>query len=70
MKLDELFISAKDTETHRVCGTCNKSKSLEEFYKDGKDNKGNTRYRRDCRDCYKRTRIKEDKKRGDKSRVK
>ena len=66
MKLDEVFgtdfISARDTDTHRVCGTCGELKPVSAFYKDGKDAHGNIRYRRDCRDCYKRTRIEDDKR--------
>lgn len=53
------FVATRDTDTHRVCGTCNELKPNKDFYKDGKDNKGETRYRRDCKDCYKRTRIHE-----------
>ena len=63
MNLEEIFgtdfISAHDTDTHRVCGTCGELKPVECFYKDGKDSKGNIRYRRDCRDCYKQQRMLE-----------
>lgn len=59
MSLTDLFEPSQDTETHRKCGTCGELKPVEAFYKDGKDNKGKVRYRRDCRDCYKRTRITE-----------
>ena len=63
MKLEDCFgtdfITAHDTDTHRVCGTCGELKPVEAFYKDGKDSKGNVRYRRDCRDCYKMQRILE-----------
>lgn len=55
------FLCEHDTDTHRVCGTCGKLKPVEEFYKDGKDRHGRVRYRRDCRDCYKKTRINEAK---------
>ena len=55
--LDTTFISQHDSKTHRVCGTCGELKPVSEFYKDGKDNYGNVRYRRDCKDCYKRQRI-------------
>ena len=58
MSLNEMFVATKDTDTHRVCGTCGKLKPVEEFYKDGKDSKGKPRYRRDCKDCYKITRMK------------
>ena len=56
-----MFIASNDTETHRVCGTCNELKPLSEFYKDGKDSSGSVRYRRDCKQCYKRTRLQEAK---------
>lgn len=59
--IEALFVSSGDTETHRVCGTCGKLKPLTEFYKDGKSNLGKDRYRRDCKDCYKKTRITEAK---------
>lgn len=55
------FIGERDTDTHRVCGSCGQLKPNEAFYKDGKDSKGRTRYRRDCRECYKKTRIAEAK---------
>jgi hypothetical protein len=35
---------------------------VQDFYKDGKDSKGNVKYRRDCRDCYKHTRMMEVKR--------
>lgn len=55
------YVSDRDTETHRVCGICGKLKPVSEFYKDGKDRNGNTRYRRDCKECYKKTRIVEER---------
>ena len=61
MELTDIFIGEQDTSTHRVCGTCGQLKPLEAFYKDGRDSNGNVRYRRDCRACYKNTRIKERK---------
>lgn len=65
MSIQELleadFIGAHDTKTHRVCGTCGKLKPVEEFYKDGMDKKGNVKYRRDCKDCYKKQRFLESK---------
>lgn len=57
MNLHEHFIGTCDTNTHRVCGTCGKLKPFKDFYKDGTDSKGNVRYRRDCKMCYKKTRI-------------
>ena len=61
------FVSLHDTETERVCGTCGQLKPVSAFYKDGKDKYGKIRYRRDCRECYKNTRIIEAKfKKGQK----
>lgn len=65
MNIDNVFgdsyIGAHDTDTHRVCGTCGQLKPVEAFYKDGRDSHGNTRYRRDCRECYKKQRMLEAK---------
>lgn len=61
------YISDQDTETHRVCGTCEKLKPVSEFYRDGKDSNGKIRYRRDCKSCYKRTRIDEARMKGRKT---
>ena len=55
------FISEQDTDTHRVCGSCGELKPVQEFYKDGKDRNGKVRYRRDCKACYKKTRIMEER---------
>lgn len=68
MGINEMFVSDKDTETHRVCGTCNELKPVEDFYKDGKDNHGNIKYRRDCKECYKVTRIREAEMKGRKKK--
>ena len=57
MNITELFIADKDTDTHRVCGCCGELKPVEEFYKDGKYSDGKIRYRRDCKECYKQTRL-------------
>lgn len=59
MSITELFVANRDTDTHRVCGTCGELKPVECFYKDGKDHNGKIRYRRDCRECYKKTRLME-----------
>lgn len=62
MKLDDHtmdYIGDRDTETHRVCGTCGELKPVAEFYKDGLDSQGRPRYRRDCKVCYKKTRVVE-----------
>lgn len=68
MSITELFIADKDTETHRVCGTCGELKPVEAFYRDGKDSQGKPRYRRDCKECYKKARVLESirKKKGGK----
>lgn len=57
----DIFIASRDTDNKRVCGTCGQLKPLCDFYRDGKDSKGNIKYRRDCKDCYKRTRLIESK---------
>lgn len=57
MSISELFISDRDTDTERVCGCCGIVKPVTAFYKDGKYPNGKTRYRRDCKECYKATRI-------------
>ena len=56
-KLSDMFEQVD--KAHRTCGVCGETKPLDQFYKDGKDSKGRVRYRRDCKDCYKRTRILE-----------
>lgn len=58
------YIGDQDTETHRVCGACEKLLPVSEFYKDGKDSHGNTRYRRDCKNCYKKIRVAEARMKG------
>lgn len=68
MSIKEMFVSDKDTETHRVCGTCGELRPVEDFYKDGKDNHGNIKYRRDCKECYKVTRIRESAMKGRKKK--
>jgi len=57
--MDELFVV--DTENGRTCGMCGEIKPVTEFYKDGKDADGNTRYRRDCKNCYNIARMREKK---------
>lgn len=43
----------------RTCGCCMQSKELAtEFYKDGHDSEGNPKYRRDCKECYRVTRLR------------
>lgn len=53
------YIGNEDTETTRVCGTCNEQKPLSDFYRDGKDKDGKIRYRRDCKECYTETRLRD-----------
>ena len=48
-----------DTETTRTCGVCCEQLEFSNFYKDGYDNKGKRRYRRDCKSCYATTRLQE-----------
>ena len=58
------YIGDLDTETHRVCGACGQLLPVSEFYKDGKDSNGKIRYRRDCKGCYKKTRVVEARMKG------
>lgn len=55
------YIGSRDTDTQRVCGTCGQLKDVSEFYKDGRDSHGNIKYRRDCKECYKVTRCRNEK---------
>lgn len=59
MSIDEMiqYIGQDDNAERRTCGNCGKQKPIEAFYKDGKYRDGTTRYRRDCKECYKATRI-------------
>lgn len=50
-----------DTETHRTCGTCMIPKTIDHFYKDGHNKDETTRYRRDCKECYRKVRLTERK---------
>lgn len=47
-----------DKDGQRTCGTCLQPKSVDEFYKDGKDSNGDYKYRRDCKECYRITRLR------------
>ena len=53
----DLQIFVPDTDTHRVCSGCGILKELSEFYKDGKNKRGEVKYRRDCKECYNYTRM-------------
>lgn len=44
-------------KTVRMCSSCEETKSVDEFYKDGKDPDGNAKYRRDCKECYRVSRL-------------
>ena len=66
--LPDMFIASQDSDTERICGTCGQLKEFKEFYKDGKDSQGNVRYRRDCKDCYKRARMLKDNLKGGKKK--
>jgi len=64
MTLKDLFEPTAiepDSETERTCGSCLERKNILEFYRDGKDSKGNDKYRRDCKDCYRKQRLSERK---------
>lgn len=64
MTLDEMFepsVIKPDADDERTCGTCLERKHVNHFYRDGKDRDGNYRYRRDCKECYRKTRLSERK---------
>ncbi len=53
-------LASRDTETHKVCSSCNELLTIDNFYKDGTNKRdGTTRYRRDCKECYKASRMAE-----------
>ena len=55
--LEQGYLSDRDTDTHHVCGTCGELKPLDAFYKDGTTPDGKVKYRRDCKECYKKARL-------------
>jgi hypothetical protein len=59
---------AADDKTQRTCGGCLERKPVTEFYKDGVDGEGETKYRRNCKDCYRITRLKADRAKKEASR--
>lgn len=63
MRLEQMFESNGEAFVTgmRKCGMCGETKSVDNFYRDGKDGRGNIRWRRDCKDCYKVTRMHEAK---------
>ena len=58
------FLSDSDTATHRICGMCGEKKPLSHFYKHGKARIGRMKYRRECKECYKKTRMLELTRKG------
>lgn len=48
-----------DKDGYRTCGTCLNALPVVQFYKDGKDKDGNYKYRRDCKNCYRISRLTE-----------
>lgn len=45
-------------EPKRMCSSCNEELTLDKFYSDGTNKDGEKKYRRDCKDCYRTTRLK------------
>jgi hypothetical protein len=58
MTLIDAFISTCNIN-ERICGACGESKCVDNFYRDGKSKDGTIKYRRDCKDCYRKQRLKE-----------
>ena len=59
--MSDMFVEGTqvpDTDEERTCGCCEERKPVSAFYRDGKDNNGKVRYRRDCKDCYRVTRLR------------
>ncbi len=55
--MDDFYSEAKKVpEGYRLCSTCRIVKSTDEFYKDGFSADNAPRFRRDCKECYKKTR--------------
>lgn len=52
----EPSLLAPDTDETRTCGNCQKSLPTTSFYRDG-SSKGVIKYRRDCKDCYRKSRL-------------
>lgn len=48
---------APDTKTTRTCGICKKQLEFSHFYRDGYSANGKHRYRRDCKECFRTTRL-------------
>lgn len=53
-----MFEESRENKGERVCSSCEESKPVSEFYKDGTNSEGEPRYRRDCKECYRVTRLK------------
>lgn len=59
-QLNEMFAPTElpeDADGCRTCGNCAQRKSTDNFYKDGRDSDGDIKYRRDCKECYRKTRV-------------
>ena len=41
----------------KTCTVCGNQLELASFYKDGKNSKGEIKYRGECKDCYRITRL-------------
>ncbi|MNU34874.1 hypothetical protein D3C71_234600 [compost metagenome] len=46
-----------DNGGERTCGTCLERLPVTKFYRDGKDADGSEKYRRDCKECYRKNRL-------------
>lgn len=55
--MTSFFTVPADTEDSRYCPECEQLKPFDQFYKDGIDTDGNIKYRRDCKECYKKRRL-------------
>lgn len=55
--MEDAFVDNSE-KSERLCSVCNELKPLTDFYKDGTASDGSVRYRRDCKLCYRATRIK------------
>ena len=58
MGIFETVVTLTDTETTRECGVCRQILPRTEFYSDGNNSDGSKKLRRDCKECYRITRLK------------
>lgn len=56
-----MFVAPIDSDEYRTCGTCGERKAHNMFYRDGNNKDGSPKFRRDCKDCYRKTRMSERK---------